>query len=91
MVAPVCQPMFFDNMSVQAQTGSAKKRQAVNFFATYLVSLYPCTSTRLLRRIANTPIKFCKLLAAQQDISSMNNMHRLSCQAKPKVLLFVMW
>ncbi|MDR2779341.1 MAG: hypothetical protein LBB16_03615 [Puniceicoccales bacterium] len=71
--ALMCHLMLWDSMLAQVHKTSAKKWQAANFFATYLVSPYPCTNSRTLHKIANSPIKFCKLLTAQQNIKSINN------------------
>ncbi|MDR2777134.1 MAG: hypothetical protein LBB17_03810 [Puniceicoccales bacterium] len=77
MIGQVHQPMLSHNMFAQAHKTRAKKWQAANFLATYLVSPYPCTNSETLHTIVNKPIKFCKLFATQQDIKSMNNRNRL--------------
>ncbi|MDR0742276.1 MAG: hypothetical protein LBE98_02325 [Puniceicoccales bacterium] len=87
VIGQVHQPMLLYNISAQAHKARAKQWQAANFFATYLVSPYPCTNRETLHTMVNKPIKFCRLSAVQQDIKSMNNRNRLPWQGRLKVPL----
>ncbi|MDR2432380.1 MAG: hypothetical protein LBD34_01365 [Puniceicoccales bacterium] len=90
MIGQVHQPMLLYNMSAQVHKTRDKQWQAANFFATYLVSPYPCTNKEMLHTMVSKPIKFCKLFAAQQDIKSTNNRNCLPWQAKLNIPLWGM-